>query len=204
MTMAIEGFEPSGARRTKVVWGGGVAAAVVALALGVYALFPRVSARAERTTARSTESAPADATGSAAAPQLPSPTAAAGGGADAGATARAAEPAMVQVTLRTSPSVHATVTMGKTRLGSIAPRAPLVVERRRDSGPLDIVVRSAGYIAVHTRVYTFSDNTVDVRLTPLDKKNTLYGYREPLPEDDGGVPLSPGAGPAPEPAPPPQ
>ena len=90
----------------------------------------------------------------------------------------------VQLTLRVFPAVGATVTMGKTRLGTIAPRGVLVLERRRDSGPLDLVIRAGGYVPLHTRAYTFDSNTVEVRLTPLDKKDTIYGYRQPLPPEE--------------------
>jgi hypothetical protein len=81
----------------------------------------------------------------------------------------------------------ATVTWGKKRLGVIAPHAPLVVTRPRDSGPLDVVVKSDGYVTVQTRAYTFADNKVSVKLTPVDQKSTLLGYREELPPD-GGAP----------------
>jgi hypothetical protein len=81
----------------------------------------------------------------------------------------------------------ATVTWGKKRLGVVAPHAPLIVTRPRDSGPLDVVVKSDGYVTVQTRAYTFADNKVSVKLTPVDQKSTLLGYREELPRD-GGAP----------------
>lgn len=94
----------------------------------------------------------------------------------------------MQITLKTVPGVNASVTLGKTRLGSIGPRAPLVLERRRDSGPLDLVIHAAGFVTVHTRAYTFDNSVLEIRLTRYDKKNTLYGYREPIPpEEDAGV-----------------
>ena len=83
--------------------------------------------------------------------------------------------------------------MGQKNLGLIKPKAPLIIQRPRDSGPMDVVVRADGCVPVHTRAYTFTDTTVAVRVTPLDKKNTIYGYREVLPPDaDGGAPASPG------------
>jgi hypothetical protein len=83
----------------------------------------------------------------------------------------------------------AMVFWGKKRLGIIAPHAPLIVTRPRDSGPLDVIVKSDGYVTVQTRAYTFADNKVAVKLTALDEKNTLLGYREELPPDGGaGVP----------------
>jgi len=94
-------------------------------------------------------------------------------------------------------SKKATVTWGKKKLGVIAPHAPLIVQRPRDSGPLDVVVKSDGCVTVQTRAYTFEDSKVSVKLTPNDQKSTLLGYREEQPETDGGVPagaLNPDAG----------
>ena len=86
----------------------------------------------------------------------------------------------------------AMVFWGKKRLGIIAPHAPLVVTRPRDSGPLDVIVKSDGFVTVQTRAYTFADSKVAVKLTKLAEQNTLLGYREELPPD-GGAP--PGGGP---------
>ena len=82
---------------------------------------------------------------------------------------------------------------------------PLVVVRPRDSGPLDLVVRMAGFLPVHTRAYTFSDSRVAIKLTPVAEKNTLFGYRQEVPPEggsnpDGGVP-PPAPAPAPTPSP---
>jgi hypothetical protein len=95
--------------------------------------------------------------------------------------------ATVKITFITVPMKKAEVLWGKRRLGVIAPRQPLVIERPRDSGPLDVVVKSDGYLSVQTRAYTFADSKVAVKLTPLDQKNTLLGYREEV-VPDGGVP----------------
>jgi hypothetical protein len=84
----------------------------------------------------------------------------------------------------TMPNVTATVTWGRKLLGKILPGKPLVVVRPRDSGPLDVMVRAPGYLAVQTRAHTFSDNRVLVKLTPPDRKNELVGYRVPI---DAGV-----------------
>ena len=79
---------------------------------------------------------------------------------------------------------------GSKRLGFIDRGAPLVVERPRDSGPLDVVIRARDYLPVHTRAYTFNDSAIDVRITPVEKKDTIYGYKEPLPPDAGAPLLS--------------
>lgn len=99
----------------------------------------------------------------------------------------------VRIVLKVFPPNRATVHWGKKNLGLIKPKAPLIIQRPRDSGPMDLLVRADGCVPVHTRAYTFTDSTVAVRVTPLDKKNTIYGYREVLPPDaDGGTPASPG------------
>jgi hypothetical protein len=77
---------------------------------------------------------------------------------------------------------------GKKRLGVIAQHAPLIVQRPRDSGPLDLVVKSDGCLPVQTRAYTFGDSKFAVKLTPVEEKNTLLGYREELPPPDAGAP----------------
>ncbi len=102
--------------------------------------------------------------------------------------------ANVKIIFTINPSTKtAMVFWGKKRLGIIAPHAPLIVQRPRDSGPLDVVVKSDGYVPVQTRAYTFADSKVAVKLTQLDQKNTLLGYREELPPD-GGAPPNPDGG----------
>jgi hypothetical protein len=96
----------------------------------------------------------------------------------------AAVPTTATIVFATSPPVTAMVTWGKKRLGKITPGKALVVVRPRDSGPLDVMVRATGYLPVQTRAHTFSDHRVLVKLTPLDKKSELLGYRAPL---DAGV-----------------
>jgi hypothetical protein len=111
----------------------------------------------------------------------------------AGAPAPKPPSATVRIVFTVNPSSKkATVNWGKKRLGIIGPHAPLIVQRPRDSGPLDVIVRADGCIPVQTRAYTFEDSKVSVKLTPNDQKNTLLGYREELPALDGGVPPASG------------
>ncbi len=131
-----------------------------------------------------------------AAPQATTPpptTPPAGATPAAPATAAAPQPPSpnVQIVFVTVPPANATVTWGKTRLGRTAPGRALVVTRPRDSGPLDVVVRAPGFLPVHTRAHTFGDHRVSVKLTRVEDKATLLGYRAPL---DAGVPLDPDAG----------
>ncbi|HEX6838189.1 MAG TPA: hypothetical protein VF334_16545 [Polyangia bacterium] len=82
---------------------------------------------------------------------------------------------------------------GKKKLGE----TPVTLERPRDSGPVDLVVRSEGFFPVHTRAYTFRNDVVYVKLTKLDDRMTLFGAKrdanEPPPGStpDGGAPPLP-------------
>jgi hypothetical protein len=113
-----------------------------------------------------------------------------------------AKPDTVRILIQTVPPRRAHVRWGGKSLGTIPAPSPLVVERPRDSGPLDLVIRAAGFLPVHTRAYTFTDSRVAVRLTPPSEKSRLFGYREePPPNPDGGVPDAlPAAGGAPAPS----
>lgn len=103
-------------------------------------------------------------------------------------------PATVRIVFQTSPAERAEVRWGGRRLGIInAGGGPLLVERPRDSGPLDVVVRAAGYLPVRTRAYTFTDSRVTVKLTRIEDKHALLGYRAPLPDGAASAP-APDAG----------
>jgi hypothetical protein len=108
----------------------------------------------------------------------PPPAPAAAPPASAASTASVSD--KVTITINVIPSVNATVSWGKQRLGVIKPHSVLTVQRPRDSGPLDVMIRATGYLPVQTRAFTFGDNKLSVRLTPLDQKPTLLGYREDL------------------------
>jgi hypothetical protein len=108
---------------------------------------------------------------------------------------------LVRITIQTVPPRKAMVKWGRKSLGMIPVPHPLVVERPRDSGPLDLVIRASGYLPVHTRAYTFSDSRVAVKLTPPEEKNKLFGYREePAPSPDAGVPAPTSTPPMPAPS----
>lgn len=101
------------------------------------------------------------------------------------------ESANVKITFQTMPPVKAEVWWGKKRLGIIRDRRrPLIIERARDSGPLDVTIRAEGFLPVHTRAHTFSDHRLTVKLTESAARHTLFGYRAPVP--DGGAPVDAG------------
>ncbi|HEX7509122.1 MAG TPA: hypothetical protein VF550_20280 [Polyangia bacterium] len=102
----------------------------------------------------------------------------------------------VHITIQTVPPRKAQVKWGRKSLGLIPAPRPLVVERPRDSGPLDLAIRASGFLPVHTRAYTFTDSRVAVKLTPPLEKSKLFGYREePTPNPDAGVPGVPAGAP---------
>jgi hypothetical protein len=142
----------------------------------------------------------------AAPPAAPAPPAPTGPVPDAGAGGDAPAADIVKITLQTIPPVKAEVWWGKKRLGIIngarrPPIKPLIIERPRDSGPIDILVKADTFLPVNTRAYTFNDNKVNVKLTLITEKHTLLGFKQALPDagadggEDGGVP--PGYVPAP-------
>jgi PEGA domain-containing protein len=121
-------------------------------------------------------------------------TAAPAGQATVGAPAKP-QPVKIRIVVRSSPP-KATVFWGKKKLGD----TPVTLERPRDSGPIDLVVRNEGYFPVHTRAYTFKNDGVMVRMTKLDDRMTLFGAKREVTESpDGGVPPQ-----APTPVAPPQ
>jgi hypothetical protein len=101
----------------------------------------------------------------------------------------------ISVVITVVPARTSTVYWGRHVLGTIAARSALVVQRPRDSGPLDLMIRSPGYLPVQTRAYTFNDTKLSVKLTPLDQKSTLLGYKQEV-VPDAGTPLLPTATPA--------
>jgi hypothetical protein len=93
----------------------------------------------------------------------------------------------VKIVFQTIPPEKATVMWGKKSIGLIRGKnKPLIIERPRDSGPMDVVVRAQGYVPVHSRAYTFTDSKLYVKITPVAEKKTIFGYREELP--DAGPP----------------
>ncbi len=96
--------------------------------------------------------------------------------------------AKIKLTIRSSPT-KARVAWGKLQLGP----TPVQLDRPRDSGPVDIVVRSDGYLPVHTRLYTFRNENLLVKLTKSADRMTILGAKKELPPEnpDGGAPPAP-------------
>lgn len=99
------------------------------------------------------------------------------------APAKAKAPAeYVDLIFRSTPSAE--VWYGKKLLGT----SPVTVRRLKDSGPVDVVFKAAGYLRMASRAYSWSDDTVHVKLTPVAQAHTLFGYKKPV-EDDENAPV---------------
>ena len=99
----------------------------------------------------------------------------------------------VKLELKTTPKVRASVRYGRKRLGY----TPLKTKLKRDSGPVDIVIKAEGYITLNTRIFTNADTKITVKLTKEEDANTLYGYKEKIPPDAGVLPPDAGVAPTP-------
>jgi hypothetical protein len=109
----------------------------------------------------------------------------------------------VKIWFFTVPAVPAELRWGKKKLGIVnppkGPKKPFFIERPKDSGPMDVIVRAEGFIPLNTRVFTYNDNKVWLKLTPEAEKNKVLGYRIEIRDGgteggaDGGVAM-PGPG----------
>jgi hypothetical protein len=114
------------------------------------------------------------------------------------------QPVKIKVMVRSTPP-KAIVFWGKKKLGE----TPVTLERPRDSGPVDLVVKLEGHFPVHTRAYSFRNDTVYVKLTKLEERMSILGAKEPppppptAPPPEGAVPVGATPAPAPDTAAPP-
>ena len=83
--------------------------------------------------------------------------------------------------------VAAKVMWGRRLIGE----TPLNVQWPADSGPVDIVVSAPGHVPVHTRLYTFGNEKVVVKMVDDEGKKTLFGYKREVPA--AAVPAASGA-----------
>jgi hypothetical protein len=117
-------------------------------------------------------------------------------------------PAKVKIYFFTVPVVKTELRWGKRKLGIINPtvapknKKPFFIERPRDSGPMDVLAKADGFLPLNTRVYTYADNKVWLKLTAEADKHKVLGYKLAIPDagadgavasagGDAGVPLPP-------------
>lgn len=99
-------------------------------------------------------------------------------GPDAGRTVVRTLEEKVTISIRSSP--RASVRWGGRTLGE----TPLTLERPRESGPMDLTLSASGYLPLHVRAYTFSNDTISARLVSNAEKTKVFGYPASL---DAGV-----------------
>jgi hypothetical protein len=88
--------------------------------------------------------------------------------------------ATVAIKLFVTPEATGTVVWGRKKLADLRPgQMSLQIERPRDSGPLDVLVRAAGFLPHHVRLFTDRDERLSVRLYRPDDARALLGYRRP-------------------------
>lgn len=80
----------------------------------------------------------------------------------------------VELNLKTSPNVKASVYHGKEFLGSV----PLRLTWPKDTGALDLTLKASGYLTVNTRIYTYRDDRVTVNMFKVDEAHKLFGYKK--------------------------
>lgn len=90
----------------------------------------------------------------------------------------------ITLTIRSVGKVKTVVTWGRRTLGE----TPLVLKWPRNSGPVDIVLRAQGHLPVHTRLFTFNDDKVTVKLVDEEGKKTLFGYKREVPAPAAAAP----------------
>jgi hypothetical protein len=87
-------------------------------------------------------------------------------------------PPKVKIVVSSQPG-KAEIFWGKKSLG----KTPLTIERPRDSGPMDLVLRREGFFPVHVRAYSFRSDKVGGVLTKLGDRMTLFGAKKELAPD---------------------
>ncbi len=102
----------------------------------------------------------------------------------------------ITLTIRSVGKVKTVVTWGRRTLGE----TPLVLKWPRNSGPVDVVLRAQGHLPVHTRLFTFNDDKVTVKLVDEEGKKTLFGYKREVPAPAAAAPAGAGAADAAKPA----
>lgn len=75
----------------------------------------------------------------------------------------AGAPENVRLQVRVGP-VDAEVFWGVKRLGVVKRAEPLEIVRPKHSGPMDLVIRAAGFVPHHTRLFTDRDDRVTIDL----------------------------------------
>jgi hypothetical protein len=86
----------------------------------------------------------------------------------------------VKVKLVVTPAARGTVQWGRKKLADLQPgKMTIEVERPRNTGPLDLLIRADGFLPHHVRLFTDRDDKLSVHLVRADQATGLLGYRHP-------------------------
>jgi hypothetical protein len=86
----------------------------------------------------------------------------------------------VKLKLVITPAATGAVLWGRKKLADLKPGQMAVeIERPRDSGPLDVLVRADAFLPHHIRLFTDRDDRLSVRLIRPEEARGLLGYRRP-------------------------
>jgi hypothetical protein len=86
----------------------------------------------------------------------------------------------VKLKLTLTPVATGVVLWGRKKLAELKPGQMTVeIERPRESGPLDLLVKTTGFLPHHIRLFTDRDDRLSVRLVRPDDARGLLGYRRP-------------------------
>jgi hypothetical protein len=87
----------------------------------------------------------------------------------------------VKLKLTMTPAATGLVLWGRKKLAELKPGQMTVeIERPRESGPLDLLVKTTGFLPHHIRLFTDRDDRLSVRLVRPDDARGLLGYHRPL------------------------
>jgi hypothetical protein len=88
----------------------------------------------------------------------------------------------VKLKLIFTPPARGTVVWGRKKLAELQPGQMTVeIERPRNSGPLDLLVRADGFLPHHVRLFTDRDDHLSVRLFRPGDARGLLGYHPSAP-----------------------
>ena len=82
----------------------------------------------------------------------------------------------VNLAIYTEPRVYARVYHGKEFLGD----TPLKLVWAKDTGPLDVILKAKGYLQINTRLYTYRNDKITVKMRKIEEANQLFGYKKKI------------------------
>ena len=82
----------------------------------------------------------------------------------------------VNLAIYTEPRVYARVYHGKEYLGN----TPLKLVWAKDTGPIDVVLRAKGYLEINTRLYTYRNDKITVKMRKVEEANQLFGFKKKI------------------------